>query len=201
MFQRVLSEGPRGIRAWGRGPRFMLLCAAAATILALASGRTGAPGDVRKAALERAAGLVNGPLRELAPFHERLALQGKGEMFFLDSQREACVAAAAHVERLAGQSFPPEDQGKGIEAAEALQRAAGKFMEGVKACRGPGSAAPRADDLPACILQCSRGWSALASAAEKLREDAEWSGVRVEPLSPPAGATGAPDAKAEEPAR
>jgi len=201
VFQRVLSGGSQGIRAWGQGPRFMLLCVAAGTIIALASGRTGAPGDGRRAALERAAGLVNGPLRELAPFHARLALQGKGEMFFLDSQREACVEAAAHVERLAGSSFPAEDRGKGIEAAEALQRAAGKFMEGVKACRGPGGAAPRADELPACIVQCSRGWSALASAAEKLRRDAEWSGVRVEPLSPPAGATGAPDAKAQGPER
>ncbi|MCC6554707.1 MAG: hypothetical protein IT372_17170 [Polyangiaceae bacterium] len=185
MFQRVLSGRSPGLRAWGSGPRYVLLCIAAGTIMAVASGRARPSSDGRKAALERAAELVNGPLGELAPFHARLKLQSSGETLLLDSQRDACIEAAPHVERLAGLSFPAEDGGKRVEAAEALQRAAGQFLERIKACRGGADAAAlRADELPVCILQCSRGWSALASAAEKLREDAEWVGVRVEPLGP-----------------
>jgi hypothetical protein len=186
LFLRVRTGDAKGLSAWASGPRFVVLCIAAGTLLAFAFGRTGSSTDAQKGAFERVAQLVNAPLRELLPFHARMATTpGGGDLMLLDSRREACVDAAAHVKELGALTFPPEVQGKALESAEAVRSAAGRFLEATKACRGEGDmAASGPSAVPTCVLGCMRGWSSLVGSAERLREDAAWLGVRVEPIAP-----------------
>lgn len=176
---------PKGLLAWSSGPRFIVLCLAAAAVLALTLGRTGPSADGRKGAFERVAQLVNEPLRELRPFHARIAPPGGGATVLLDSRRDACLEAASQVEKLGRLTLPPDVQGKALESAEGVRRAAGRFLEGIQTCPGGGNAAaPGPNALPTCILRCMRGWSSLVESTERLREDAAWLGVRVEPIAP-----------------
>jgi hypothetical protein len=185
MFQRVLAGDAKGFTAWSSGPRYIVLCVAVGAALAFASGRARPPADERKGAFERVAQLVNEPLRELRPFHERITSGGGGATVLLDSRREACIGAAARVEKLGGLTFPPDANGKAVASAEEVRRAAGRFLEAVGACAPEGdAAAPGPSAVPSCVLRCMRGWSSLAGSAERLREDAAWVGVRVEPLAP-----------------
>jgi hypothetical protein len=186
MFLRARTADAKGLSAWASGPRFVVLCLAAGTLLAFAfGGRTGSPIDVRKRAFERVAQVVNEPLRELVPFHARIAPSGEGDMVLVDSVREACLDAAAHVKKIGALTFPPEVQGKALDSADAVRSAAGRFVEGIRDCPGEGAmAAPGPNAGPTCVLRCMRGWSSLVGSAERLREDAAWLGVRVQPIAP-----------------
>jgi hypothetical protein len=182
MFSRVLSGDARGLAAWGAGARLIVLFFAAGAILTFVFGRGERPPDLRRGAFERIAQRVNEPLRALQPFRARIAAPGKGDVVYIDAQSAACVEAAPHVEQLQRLDLPTDDAGQPAAAAEAVRRAAGHFLEGVAPCRGPGPAGPEA--VRGCVFQCIRGWSSLAASVERLRKDAAWFGVEVEPLAP-----------------
>lgn len=143
----------------------------------------------RRDAFVQIAALINEPVRGLQPYHARI-LPPRGTVALIDTQLDACFEAAPRIEAIEKAPLPPDDQGKPIESAEALTRAAESFRTGLHSCKagrqsdaGATDAAERADAVSKCLLRCMKDWSQIIRSVEHVRRDADWVGVRVESIA------------------
>jgi hypothetical protein len=172
----------------------VVIAALAAAPLLFGCARSKSWIERRKDTFDQIAGMVNGPIRALKPFHFRINPSRGSSITHLDTQLDACFEAAPGVERIERLPLPPDDQGKPIPSVESLARAAESFRTGLSACRErrerrerqerqePKSGGARAESASECLLRCRQDWSQLLRSMEHVRRDADWVGVRIESI-------------------
>jgi hypothetical protein len=179
-------------------PRPRRLSRAALAILAVLAAASLLSGCARsKSWIERRrdtflqiAALINEPIRGLQPYHVRIVPSSRS-ITLVDTQLDACFEAAPRIEAIERAPLPPDHQGKPIESAAALTRAAESFRTGLSACKarrangatGEMTPAERAESVSQCLLRCMQDWSQVVRSVEHVRRDADWVGVRVESIA------------------
>jgi hypothetical protein len=169
--------------------RAALALALAAASLLFGCARSKSWIERRRDTFLQIAALVNEPIQGLQPYNAKIMPSG-GSIRLVDTQLDACFEAAPRVAAIERAPLPPDDQGKPIPSAESLTRAAESFRAGLDECAsGPakakteGRAAARAEAVSQCLLRCMKDWSQLIRSVEHVRRDADWVGVRVEPIA------------------
>lgn len=181
-------------RSHGRRRAAVALTALAGVSLLIGCARSKSWIERRRDTFVQIAALINEPIRALQPYHARIMPSG-GSVMLLDAQLDACFEAAPRIEAIERAPLPPDDQGKPIESAEALTRAAASFRDGLTACKTSGAkaapapgkggegAADRGASVSQCLLRCMKDWSQILRSVEHVRRDADWVGVRVESIA------------------
>lgn len=167
-----------------RPARLRRIAFAALAAAALLSGcaRSKSWIELRKDTFDQVAGMLNGPILALKPFHFRINPSPKIAITLLDAQLDACFEAAPGVEAIERLKLPSDHQGKPIPSVESLARAAESFRVGLSACRDARDAGARAESTSQCLLRCRQDWAQLLRSMEHVRRDADWVGVRIESI-------------------
>lgn len=157
--------------------------AAAGLFVAAGCAQTKSKMDRRKDVFVDVAQRVNDSIRPLQPLHAQILPEGgSAPVMFLDAQLKACFEADPLVGKLAGIQYPPDEEGRPLSAGEGVHHAASGFRSGVRSCKEAKDTAPEA--VSRCLLRCMGDWASLVRSVEQMRKDADWVGVKVEPIAP-----------------